>query len=459
MLLFTYLRRELRHRLRQSILIAVGLAVGIGLVLTVAATAAGVRDAEARVLASLDTLGTDISVTKTPSAGMSTNSGGGLSIGPQDAGKQIDLLQDADPGSFGPSVLAQLRTVDGVAAVTGELALIDTKMTVPKPGAASLPLPTTILVDGVDPAHSDIGTLGQASLASGRGFKAADAQSDVALLDTAYATTNKLKVGSTITLAKKAFKVIGLVHQKADASERVFIPLARAQALSGSKDKLTTAYVAAKSSGEVDAVAKAISKKLSWANVTTSSSLADQISGSLEDTSKLADNLGRWIAIATLAAAFGLAVLLTLSAVSRRVREFGTLKAVGWRTRRIVGQVFTESLAIGLIGAILGIGLGYGGAALVSRLTPTLTAVLPATASGPEVSGPTTFSGGSGGPVQQTASAPANQTMAVHFGATVALHILLLALLLGIAGGVLAGAFGGWRAGRLRPAAALAKVA
>ena len=290
MLLFTYLRRELRHRLRQSILIAVGLAVGIGLVLTVAATAAGVRDAEAKVLASLDTLGTDISVTKTPSAGMSTNSGGGLSIGPQDAGKQIDLLQDADPGSFSPSVLAQLRAVDGVAAVTGELALIDTKMTVPKPGAASLPLPTTILVDGVDPAHADIGTLGQASLASGRGFKAADAQSDVALLDTAYATTNKLKVGSTITLAKKAFKVIGLVHQKADASERVFIPLARAQALSGSKDKLTTAYVAAKSSGEVDAVAKAISKKLSWANVTTSSSLADQISGSLEDTSKLAGN-------------------------------------------------------------------------------------------------------------------------------------------------------------------------
>jgi ABC-type antimicrobial peptide transport system permease subunit len=32
--------------------------------------------------------------------------------------------------------------------------------------------------------------------------------------------------------------------------------------------------------------------------------------------------------------------------VSRRVREFGTLKALGWRTRRVVGQVMGEALAM-----------------------------------------------------------------------------------------------------------------
>ena len=53
-----------------------------------------------------------------------------------------------------------------------------------------------------------------------------------------------------------------------------------------------------------------------------------------------------------LAAAFGLASLLTMSAVSRRVREFGTLKAIGWSSRRIIRQIMGEALAIGLIGGV-----------------------------------------------------------------------------------------------------------
>jgi ABC-type antimicrobial peptide transport system permease subunit len=37
--------------------------------------------------------------------------------------------------------------------------------------------------------------------------------------------------------------------------------------------------------------------------------------------------------------------------------------------------------------------------------------------------------------------------------------VILLAVVLAVAGGIIAGIFGGWRAARLRPAAALAKVA
>jgi len=46
----------------------------------------------------------------------------------------------------------------------------------------------------------------------------------------------------------------------------------------------------------------------------------------------------------------------------------------------------------------------------------------------------------------------------IHFSAPVSLGVVLLAVALGIAGGLLAGALGGWRAARLRPSAALAKV-
>ena len=42
--------------------------------------------------------------------------------------------------------------------------------------------------------------------------------------------------------------------------------------------------------------------------------------------------------------------------------------------------------------------------------------------------------------------------------APVTISAIVLAVLLALAGGLIAGAFGGWRAARLRPAAALAKV-
>jgi ABC-type antimicrobial peptide transport system permease subunit len=41
----------------------------------------------------------------------------------------------------------------------------------------------------------------------------------------------------------------------------------------------------------------------------------------------------------------------------------------------------------------------------------------------------------------------------------VSANVILLAVVLAVAGGIIAGIFGGWRAARLRPAAALAKVA
>ena len=69
---FTYLWRELRRRMRQAIFIVIGLALGIGLVITVTAASAGVKNAQASVLHSLYGVGTDITVTKEPTAS-STN--------------------------------------------------------------------------------------------------------------------------------------------------------------------------------------------------------------------------------------------------------------------------------------------------------------------------------------------------------------------------------------------------
>ncbi len=46
----------------------------------------------------------------------------------------------------------------------------------------------------------------------------------------------------------------------------------------------------------------------------------------------------------------------------------------------------------------------------------------------------------------------------VHLTRPVTLGAIAAAVLLAVAGGLIAGAFGGWRAARLRPAMALARV-
>jgi putative ABC transport system permease protein len=56
----------------------------------------------------------------------------------------------------------------------------------------------------------------------------------------------------------------------------------------------------------------------------------------------------------------GLSVVNTmLMAVTERVREIGLKKAVGARTRHVLGEFLAESTLIGAIGGVLGFSLGY----------------------------------------------------------------------------------------------------
>ena len=288
----------------------------------------------------------------------------------------------------------------------------------------------------------------------------------MAVVDANYAAQNNLEPGSTIKVGNSngtstAFTVVGVVRAPPGSANPadVYIPLARAQQLGAApgggktlKNEVNTIYVAATSAAEITSVQHEISSLLPSATVTTSSDLASEVTGSLSSTASLADNFGKWLAVAVLAAAFLLASLLTMSAVSRRVREFGTLKALGWRSRRIVGQVMGESIVIGILGAIIGTGLGFAGAALVARLAPPLQAsVGQAVNSGGRATGP------AGRGILKSLNQDTVHTVSVHLSAPVTIGVIATAVLLAVAG-LLSGAFGGWRAARLRPAAALARV-
>jgi putative ABC transport system permease protein len=469
MFYFTYLARELRRRLRQAIFIALGLAVGVGLVVTVTAASTGVKNAQKGVLKGLYGVGTDVTVTGAApsSSNPSTGGGGGtrvnITMGPNGAqmcvnnkchslkdGYTIDNLGSGSYSPIGEGSVAKVAALHGVSAAAGGLLLTDNQTTIsqnPSP-------PTSFTVDGTDISHLNLGPLSDAVRVSGRTFTAADADKNVAVVDKNYATSHGLKTGGTITVGGTKMTIIGTVTQPEGSNPpNVYIPLARAQAIAKSgpsggslKDDVNTIYVTAASASDIPAVQNEIAKLLPSATVTTPSSLANQVTGSLASAAKLADDLGKWLSVLALIAAFAGAVLLTMAAVSRRVREFGTLKALGWRGRRIIAQVMGESLAVSVVGAAVGTGLGFAGAAIINAIAPPLSATLNQS-NAERIMTPS-------GPVDPTTA----HTVSVPLVATVSGAAILAAVLLAVAGGLLAGTFGSWRIGRLRPADALAKV-
>jgi len=468
MFFFTYLRRELRRRIRQTVVTALGLAVGVGLVVTVIAVTTGVGDAQAAVLRSLYGIGTDVTVTTEPPPAPKPNSpeaDGGF-FTPGAAEQHLDLL--GLPPGLGPldaASVARIGRQQGVRAVAGGLSLIDTNVTVP--AADALPpgkppkLPTTFAVEGVDVGHTGLGPYASGELTKGRNLTKADASAAVAVVDSGYAKANELTVGGKVTVAGTEFEVVGIVRQpQGGGAAEVYLPLARAQAMAKFQNlpdltgKVNKIYVAADDAAAVPALRDRIEALLPSATVTSADSLAGAVSGSLASAADLAGRLGRWLAVAGLVAAFAVTALLTMASVARRVREFGTLKALGWRGRRIVGQVVGESAVVGVLGAALGIAVGFGGAALVTALAPPVSATVAQNpGSTPAESVSINGSGMHHGVVDG-----ATHTISVQLTAPVTLTAVALAVGLAIAGGLAAGTLGGWRAARLRPTTALGRV-
>ena len=496
----TYLLRELSNRRKQTVIIAAGMALAIALVIVVSGVAAGVKNAQSSVLESVYGVGTDVTITQTAEPGadgpgqqFAFGSGDGTTT---DDGStevaQSTLSAARGTATFDSSALTTVEGVDGVSAATATLSLQNSSFSGTLPDfsqggaggagtdgatgggtdAGTQAAPPTggadgaggsafdvdqFSVTGLDPAADAVGPLTSASLVDGRGFTSADGGTDVVVLDQTYATSAELAVGDTLAVGGTDFTVIGIVastSSDAATASDAYMPLDTAQALSGLTDQISDVYVTAASASGVDALKADLQTALPEATVSTQSDLASSVSGSLSTASDLIGKLGTWLSVVVLAAAFLIAILFTVSGVSRRTREFGTLKAIGWSNARITRQVAGESLVQGLIGGVVGVAVGLLGILVVNIVAPTLSAAATAEAAGPGAGGPGPAAGG-GGLGQQVAQA----TTDVALNVPVTASIVVLAVGLSVVGGLLAGAFGGWRASRLRPAEALRSVA
>lgn len=478
----TYILAELRRRSGRTILTALGLGIGVGLVVTVSALTAGLDRAQAKILEPLTGVGTDMTVSR-PIDFSPQDAGGFPRLSDQErqqleqenGGARLRLRQLGKPGqkfsrddfvstaqlSFSDGAVDQIAAIDGVETAAGGLTLnaIHVEGVVPKEqpqeqgqrfgGPPSPPNNidfSSVSVSGVDESRPELGAITSGQVTRGHYFGSTDARE--AILNESYASREGLGVGDTVTLGGEKFTVVGIAETPLGGqSSDVYVKLEQLQKMSDRAGRVNTVYVRAESAGQVAAISSKIESTIDGASVTTAKDLAARVTGTLKDAKNLAGSLGKALSIVALLAAFLIASLLTLSSVTKRIRELGTLKALGWSQRLVIRQVTGESVVQGLLGGAIGVVLGLAGAALISAFAPSLQATVGEAAN----AGPRFF-----GPFGQGAVGNASTNVALT--APVGVGLVVLAVGLAVLGGLVAGVVGSARAARLRPADALRHV-
>jgi len=298
---------------------------------------------------------------------------------------------------------------------------------------------TGFTLAGVDIAASGLGLLTPTQIVQGT-FFSAQAEQKQAILEEGYAQRKELTVGSTLAINGTSFKVVGLAQPPLGGMVfDVYLPLSDLQQLSGRPGRINIIMTRATQASEVERVSREVTAAFPEARVASAKTLAGQVTGSLMDAARVADRLGWILALVVLGAAFLLASVLTLSSVGKRVRELGTLRAIGWRASRVVRQIVSESLALGILGGLLGVVLGIVAAVTVTRLAPPLEVTAKSLAM-----------------TEQLLRPAMHQN--VRLEAQLDVIVIQVAVALAILGGLVAGAAGSLRGARLRPADALREL-
>lgn len=290
---------------------------------------------------------------------------------------------------------------------------------------------------------------GTTKITSGKAFDPS-IDADVALVGTALASKNNLKVGSTFQAYGATFTVDGIYDAgNTFSNSGLLMPLPTVQRLSQQPGDVTNAVAQIDSIANVSGAVSAIQGKLgSAADVVSAQDTSNQALAPLESISTISviSVIGAVIAGAAI-------ILLTMLMIVReRRREIGVLKAIGSSNIKITFQFMTEAITLTLLGAVVGLGLGVAGGNPVTKLLVTTTT---ATATGGAGGGAGRLGGGgtggglgrAGGGLLRAGGASIRNINAV-IGWDILLYGLIAALVIAIVGS----AIPAWFIAKIRPA-------
>ena len=162
------------------------------------------------------------------------------------------------------------------------------------------------------------------------------------------------EVGDTIRLYDITYRVVGVYETGTPIEDgSAVVTIEDAQALSKRPRQVNAFLVKLRARDDAERVRQRIEQRFDDLTATLSSDFAD-------DQQTLAYIDGFTWAVSFLAVLIGgIGVMNTLlMSIFERTREFGTLRAIGWRPVRILRLVLYEALALCGLGGVLGAGLG-----------------------------------------------------------------------------------------------------
>lgn len=183
-------------------------------------------------------------------------------------------------------------------------------------------------------------------------------------------------VGRELTVNGERFTVIGQLAEQGgtlsgDQDNQIYMPTTTAQRLLGSKD-LSSIIIKAADPDRIELVKAQVQQVLrpkfgdEFTVFTQEQTLG--ILSSLLGT--LTVMLAGIAGISLLVGGIGIMNIMLVS-VSERTREIGIRKAVGARTYDIMSQFVIEAVVLSVAGGIVGIALGWSGAAALQSVVPT----------------------------------------------------------------------------------------
>ncbi len=223
--------------------------------------------------------------------------------------------------------------------------------------------------------QSDSYEFGSFALLSGRRFQ--DGKQELILGDLLATSLNK-KAGDTLEIQGSQFTVTGIFHGGSVLqSGAVILPLDEMQQISSMQGKVTAFHVKLRPVPN----GQSQEKFLKEAQAQIESALPGlKAVPAAELASKnqivVLAHAAAWgtSAIAILIGILGIANTMAMS-VFERTREIGILRALGWKSWRVLLLIQIEAVVLGFAGGVFGIAFGWGALRLLSTLPQTASIV------------------------------------------------------------------------------------
>ena len=180
------------------------------------------------------------------------------------------------------------------------------------------------------------------------------------------------QIGDTFRLYESIYRIVGIYETGQPFEDGAAVVLLEdAQAISGKPNQVNALLLKVRDGSDIERLRQRIEQRFSGLTATTSADFSAE------------QDMLQYVYVFTWAVSLiavligGVGVMNTmLMSVFERTREFGVLRAVGWRPRQVLVMVLGESLVLSVLGGVLGTLLGVAAVRAVKSI-PTVGDILP----------------------------------------------------------------------------------